>query len=148
MGSRSTPNTISQRRPSRLAVGYLMVAASLILLLGSAVVASPAMAAPLPSGTIRDQQQYVFTMGVVARLGRDSVTLRFEDGQTETYLLNDATTFQTEAGNASTAADLDVGDMVMVVTPENASTAITIVDAGDRGFDAGGPFDIGTDEGA
>jgi len=37
--------------------------------------------------------------------------------------------------------------MVMIITPANDSTAITVVDAGDRGFDAGGPFDIGTDEG-
>src|SRR5207237_1044201 len=97
---------------------------------------------------VRDQQQYVFTMGVVVRLRRDTITLRFEDGQTETYQLNAATTFQTETGGGATAADLDVGDMVMIITPEGASTAITIVDAGDRGFNAGGPFDIGAAEGA
>jgi len=123
--------------------------ASVALLLGSAFAVSPAAATTLPTTIVRDQQQqFVFTMGIVARIGRDTITLRFEDGQTETYRLNDATTFQTETGGAATVADLDVGDMVMIITPANDSTAITVVDAGDRGFDAGGPFDIGTDEGA
>jgi hypothetical protein len=125
----------------------LIGVASVALLIGSALTARPARAATLPDVSVRDQQQYVLTMGVVASVGRDTVTLRFEDGQTESYRITGATMFQTETGGAATAADLDVGDMVMVITQENASTAITIVNAGDRGFDAGGPFDIGPDEG-
>jgi hypothetical protein len=137
----------------------LHIVVGVALLIGSALTVRSAQAkalssqdsqatAAIPSPAAKGQPQLVFTMGIVAGVGRDAVTLRFEDGQTETYQWNDTTTFQTEAGAAATVGDLNVGDMVMIVAPEDSSTAMTIVNAGDRGFDAGGPFDIGSHEGA
>ena len=101
-----------------------------------------------PVTTVQDQPQLVFTMGTVARVGHDAVTLRFEDGQTETYNVGAATTFQTQDGDAATLQDLDVGDMAMIITSEGSSTASVIVDGGNTGFNAGGPYDIGEHEGS
>src|SRR4051794_28290857 len=62
-------------------------------------------AAPPVSLNIRDNRQYVFTMGVLADVHRDAVTLRFEDGQTERYAVDATTTIYTENGEAQSVAD-------------------------------------------
>jgi hypothetical protein len=138
----------------------LLVTAGLALATGVAIVPSTTHAAttsPSDSSAVTtpaastsaapSQPQLEFTMGTVAHVDHDAVTLRFEDGQTETYIVGSTTTFQTQDGSAATLADLDVGDMAMIITSEGSSTAAVIVDAGDTGFDAGGPYDIGGSEG-
>ena len=97
---------------------------------------------------VRSSEQYVFTIGIVDFVGADAITLSFEDGGTETYRLNGATTIQTQNGDALRLADLDIGQMVIVIAAEQDSMAVTIVSGGDAGFHAAGPNDIrGHDDG-
>lgn len=105
-------------------------------------------ASRLASGLgIRAGEQYVFSMGVVDRVGAETLTIRFADGDTETYRLDGATTFQTQNGDALSAGDLAVGEMVIVLTAEDDSLAVTVVSGGEEGFHAVGPADIrGHDE--
>ncbi len=92
-------------------------------------------------------EQYVFSMGVVDTVSADELTLRFADGDTETYTLDGATTIQTQNGDALRVADLEVGEMVIVLTVENDPLAVTIVSGGAEGFHEAGPADIrGHDE--
>ena len=96
---------------------------------------------------IRASEQYVFSMGIVDWVSAESLRLRFEDGETETYALDGATTIQTQNGDALDLADLAIGDMVIVLTVENDRTAATIVSGGEAGFHDAGPADIrGHDE--
>jgi hypothetical protein len=96
---------------------------------------------------LRASEQYVFSMGVVDRVGAETLTIRFADGDTETYRLDGATTFQTQNGDALGVSDLAVGEMVIVLTVEDDSLAVTVVSGGDEGFHAVGPADIrGHDE--
>ena len=102
---------------------------------------------PASDLTIRASEQYVFSMGVVDRVGAETLTIRFADGVAETYRLDGATTFQTQNGDALSVADLAVGEMVIVLTVEDDSLAVTVVSGGDEGFQAVGPADIrGHDE--
>ena len=96
---------------------------------------------------VQASEQYVFSVGIVARVGADTLTLRFDDGVTETYRLDRATTIQTQNADALRLADLEVGQMAIVLTVENDSMAVTIVSGGEEGFHDAGPGDIrGHDE--
>ena len=96
---------------------------------------------------VEASEQYVFSMGIVDAVGADRLTLRFADGVTETYTLDGATTVQTQNGDALRVADLEVGEMVIVLTVENDPVAVTIVSGGADGFHDAGPRDIrGHDE--
>src|SRR4051812_28366961 len=110
-----------QHQPARVGLRRALVTASLALLLAagpSTAFASSEPAAPsAPIGAtppassstaVQAQPQLVFTMGTVAKLDQNAVTLRFEDGQTETYRVGAATTIQKQDGGAATFADLDV----------------------------------------
>jgi hypothetical protein len=92
-------------------------------------------------------EQYVFSMGIVDAVSADRLSLRFADGYTETYTLDGATTVQTQNGDALRVADLEVGEVVIVLTVENDPVAVTIVSGGAEGFHEAGPADIrGHDE--
>ena len=96
---------------------------------------------------VQASEQYVFSVGIVDRIGADALTLRFDDGDTETYRLDRATTIQTQHGDALRLADLEIGQMAIVLTVENDSMAVTIVSGGEEGFHDAGPGDIrGHDE--
>ena len=96
---------------------------------------------------LRASEQYVFSMGVVDRVGAETLTIRFSDSDTETFKLDGATTFQTQNGDALSVADLEVGEMVIVLTVEDDPLAVTVVSGGNEGFHAVGPADIrGHDE--
>jgi hypothetical protein len=97
--------------------------------------------------SVQASEQYVFSMGIVDQVGADRLTLRFDDGVTETYTLNGATTIQTQNGDELRVADLEVGEMAIVLTVENDPLAVTIVSGGAAGFHEAGPADIrGHDE--
>jgi len=153
--SSGAPLLIQHGQPQqsrRIRLRSLLVTAVLALLVGLSAGPTVIYAeAPTPPGVqpsaATNQPQLVFTMGTVASVTRDAVTLRFEDGQTETYTVGSATTLQNQDGNTAKLSDLDVGDMAMIIVPEGSTTAAVIVDGGDVGFDAGGPFDIGESEG-
>ena len=86
-------------------------------------------------------------MGIVDRVSATTVTLHFDDGATETYSVNGATTIQTQNGDALRLDDIAVGEMVIVLTLENDPLAVTIVSGGAEGFHEAGPADIrGHDE--
>lgn len=96
---------------------------------------------------LRASEQYVFSMGIVDRVDAETLTIRFADGDTETFRLDGTTTFQTQNGDALSLTDLEVGEMVIVLTVEDDSLAVTVVSGGDEGFHAVGPGDIqGHDE--
>lgn len=102
-------------------------------------------AAVVPSALA--SEQYVFSMGIVEAVSADRLTLRFDDGVTETYTVNGATTIQTQNGDALRVADLEVGEVAIVLTVENDPVALTIVSGGMGGFHEAGPADIrGHDE--
>ena len=162
---RTVANQARRRELTRLHLsmnrrGALLMAGLVVLMAVSGWSVGPARAAPHPardSGVptphlvatmgIRASEQYVFSMGVVDRMSADALTLRFGDGETETYALDGATTIQTQNGDALDLADLAVGDMVIVLTVENDRTAVTIVSGGEEGFHDAGPGDIrGHDE--
>ena len=141
--------------------GFTLLTAGVLLLLlaaGSSVASAHAASSPAPIEVadsmdqpivpaIRADEQYVFSMGIVDRVGAGSLTINFGDGATETYTLNGATTVQTQNGDALRAADLQIGDMVIVLTVENESLARTIVSGSETGFHDAGPADIrGHDE--
>ena len=143
----------SYARLARALFGFMM---ALLLVAGSAPAASAA-AAPGSAGMVvtavpavglpaRDDRQYVYTMGVLADLGRDTITLRFDDGQTERFAVNTATSIHSVNGEPQSVADLAVGDMVIVITEQDDTTAVTIVNSDAASFSAGGPFDIGDAE--
>ena len=140
------------RRRSSLGRGRALLAGLLLMLTAiGGVPAIPAHAASAPllvlATDVRAGEQYVFSMGIVDRVSAESLTLRFDDGYTETYTLNGATTIQTQNGDALSLADLEVGEMVIVLTVENDPVAVTIVSGGAEGFHDAGPGDIrGHDE--
>ena len=138
-------------RRSSLGRGRALLAGLLMLTAIGGVPAIPAHAASAPllvlATDVRAGEQYVFSMGIVDRVSAESLTLRFDDGYTETYTLNGATTIQTQNGDALSLADLEVGEMVIVLTVQNESLAVTIVSGGEEGFHEAGPGDIqGHDE--
>jgi hypothetical protein len=90
----------------------------------------------------RVDEQYVFSVGVVDRVSVNSLTLRFADGATETYTLNGSTTVQSQNGDTLNVADLEMGEMVIVLSLENDPLARTIVSGGDAGFHEATPADI------
>jgi len=165
MDRRTVAGSVHRRELTRLRLylgrGCALMTAGLLLLMtvsdssaapvhaaSSAALADTAFTSRLAAVPgIRASEQYVFTIGIVDRVSADALTLRFEDGATETYTLNGATTIQTQNGDALGLADLEIGDMVIVLTVENSSTAVTIVNGGENGFHAAGPGDIrGHDE--
>lgn len=95
---------------------------------------------------LRGDRQYVFSMGILVRVTYEAITVRFEDGQTVTYDVDDATTIHTPNGYLESVPDLHVGNMVIVITEEHKTKALTIVNSGDRAFSEGGPYDIGEHE--
>ena len=101
-----------------------------------------AIGSPVVRG-FRDEHQYVFSIGILLRVTYKAITVRFEDGQTTTYDVDEATTIHTSTGQFEGVADLEVGNMVIVITEEHKTKAITIVNSGDRTFPEGGPYDIG-----
>ena len=107
---------------------------------------SPAEAAPMtPQETatqVGSNKDYVFSVGTVDRLSADSLTLRFDDGSTETYALNATTAVQSQNGDALTRNDLQVGEMAIVLNVEHDPTALTVVSGGAAGFHEAGPADI------
>ena len=97
--------------------------------------------------SVRASEQYVFSVGIVEAVTADRLTLRFDDGMTETYTVNGATTVQTQNGDTLRVADLAVGEMAIVLTVEDDPVAVTIVSGGADGFHEAGPADIrGHDE--
>ena len=104
-----------------------------------------AIGSPVAPG-FRDDRQYVFSIGIVLRVTYDAITVRFEDGQTTTYEVGEATTIHTSTGHLESVSDLDVGNMVIVITEEHKTKALIIVNSGDRAFPEGGPYDIGEHE--
>jgi hypothetical protein len=96
--------------------------------------------------SLRDDRQYVYSLGLLARVTNDAITLRFDDGQIETYGVDAATTIHTPNGDVQHLADLQVGQTVLVITEEHAAAAVTIVNGGDHGFPEDGPYDIGENE--
>jgi hypothetical protein len=96
--------------------------------------------------SIRDDRQYVFSIGILARVTDGTIALRFDDGQTQTYRVDAATTIHTPNGDVEHLADLAVGNMVLVITEEHQATAVTVVNSGGPRFAEGGPYDIGDSE--
>jgi len=143
-------------RPGRRVLG----AAGLLMLLtfGSASTAAAAPAwtphaaearaaiHPANAWSVRDSRDYVFSEGTIIGVGSHVVTIRAEDGQMESYTLDDATTIQTQDGDAQRLADLKVGNAALVLSVENTSTAVTIVNGGDAGFHEAGPADMRGDD--
>jgi hypothetical protein len=104
---------------------------------------SPATQATPPPHTERaNADQLVFSMGLLAAVDARTVTLTFADGQSETFNVAPQTTIQTQNGDAQTVADLDIGNMVVVIAHEDDPTALTIVNGGDAGFHEAGPADM------
>lgn len=97
---------------------------------------------PPPTPAARGDVQLVFSIGTLAGVGQQAITLAFDNGQTETYQLGPATTVQTQNGDAQALTDLDLGATVIVIADETSQTAITIVNGGDSGFYEAGPADI------
>jgi hypothetical protein len=139
--------------------------ATLAILAGMLLVPASALASPVLPGNSSDaaheetvgdvayqnapqpDRQYVFSVGFVDRVSAESLTLRFDDGATETYRLNGATEIQTQNGDELRRADLAVGEMAIVLSVENDPTAVTVVSGGAEGFHDAGPADIrGHDE--
>jgi hypothetical protein len=107
---------------------------------------SPAEAAPMTrqetTAAVNSNKDYVFSVGTVDRVSADSLTLRFDDGSTETYALNATTAVQSQNGDALTRGDLQIGEMAIVLNVENDPTAVTVVSGGAAGFHEAGPADI------
>jgi hypothetical protein len=107
---------------------------------------SPAKAASMTSqktaAQVDSNKDYVFSVGMVDRVSIDSLTLRFDDGSTETYALNATTAVQSQNGDALTRNDLKTGQMAIVLNVEHDPTALTVVSGGTAGFHEAGPADI------
>jgi hypothetical protein len=126
----------------------------LVLLGGTAIAPASAAAAPLSpteaplmtrqeTATQADSsKEYVFSVGTVDRVSADSLTLRFDDGSTETYRLNATTAVQSQNGDALTRTDLKIGEIAIVLNVQNDPTALTVVSGGSAGFHEAGPADI------
>lgn len=123
------------RSGPRLGRGWASVLGLMLLTIALAVHGSHAPA-------VRASEQYVFSMGIVDAVSADWLTLRFAEGATETYRLNGATLVQTQNGDALRVADLEVGEVVIVLTVEHDPLAVTIVSGGMEGFHEAGPADI------
>jgi hypothetical protein len=87
------------------------------------------------------------TPGTVSAASATSLTLAANDGSTKTYTLDDKTVIRgkpdmTTPGNRPAATTLKQGDLVVVVTKNNETTARFIMDGGTEGFGprGGGPF--------
>ena len=130
--------------------GWVLLVALMMLLAVSSVLTVPVYASVAPSQAgvvVRTSEQYVFSMGIVDRVTATTLTLRFDDGTTETYTLDGTTTIQTQNGDALRLDDIEAGEMVIVLTVENDPLAVTIVSGGEAGFHEAGPADIrGHDE--
>jgi hypothetical protein len=136
--------------------GRIFVLATLMLLLGVTLLPTTAAQAatsagmlqhhvsaqPIPTPSVRADTQLVFSVGTLSRVEQQTVTVAFDDGQTETYRLVPGTTIQTQNGDAQVLADLDVGSTIVVIADETDLTALTIVNGGDAGFHDAGPADI------
>jgi hypothetical protein len=117
------------------------------LLLGLALLATAFGVQAAGTPIVRAGGQYVFSVGIVDAVSPDRLTLRFDDGATETYTVNGETTIQTQNGDVLRVADLEVGEMAIVLTAEDDPLALTIVSGGAEGFHEAGPADIrGHDE--
>lgn len=104
-------------------------------------------AAGIPAApTIRDDRQYVFSIGMLTRVTDGAITLGFDDGQTQTYYVDAATTIHTPSGDVEHLADLAIGNMVIVITEEHQTTAVIVVNSGGPHFAEGGPYDVGDGE--
>lgn len=90
----------------------------------------------------QERRDYVFSVGILDQVSTDTVTLRFEDGATETYGVDSATSVQGQNADAQSLADLEPGTMVIVIANEHDATAVTIVNGGPEGFHEAGPADI------
>jgi len=143
----------SYARLARALFGFMMA----LLLMAGGTSAASAAAAPGSAGAtltavpadglpVRDDRQYVYTMGVLADVRRDTITLRFDDGQTQRFAVNTATTIHRADGEPQSVANLAVGEMVIVITEQDDTTAVTIVNSDASSFSASGPFDIGDGE--
>ncbi len=151
-----TPHTLERIVFQVRLRGRVFVLATLMLLLGVALLPTAAAQAaapvglsqqqvtaqPVPTPTVRSDTQLVFSVGTLSNIEKQTVTLAFDDGQTETYRLVPGTTFQTQNGDAQELADLDVGSTVVVIADETNLTALTIVNGGESGFHDAGPADI------
>jgi len=104
-------------------------------------------ARPMEATSVRDDRDYVYSVGTIASVSGQTVTLRFDDGQTETYTLDVATTIQTQNGDAQRLTDLKAGNLALVLSVENSTTAVSIVNGGDAGFHEAGPADMRGHEG-
>lgn len=101
-----------------------------------------AEATPTSSGERANADQIVFSMGLLAAIDTQTVTLTFADGQAETFKIAPQTTIQTQNGDAQRISDLDIGNMVVVIAREDDPTALTIVNGGDAGFHEADPADM------
>lgn len=100
--------------------------------------ASPSVSTP----ALRDSRAYVFSVGILTRVEGRSITLRFDDGQTETFTLDASTTIRTQNGDEQTLADLKVGNTVLVIAEERSPVAVSVVNGGQTGFHEASPADI------
>jgi hypothetical protein len=123
-------------RHKALVIAVLVMVALVLLVTIDSLSAAPA------ASSAPDSRQYVFTMGTIAQVSDDAITLRFEDGQTETYRLDATTTIQTQNADAQSVDDLEVGNAALVISEESHTTALTIVNGGEAGFHEAGPADI------
>ena len=147
----TNPPLLFPRRVLAMTISLLM---GLGTLAATAVHASPAAAtlgtadvAGIPvTPSIRDDRQYVFSIGMLARVTDGTITLRFDDGHMQTYRVGAATTIHTPTGAVEHLDDLAVGDMVLVITEEHQATAVTVVTSGGPDFAESGPYDIGDGE--
>src|SRR5215210_3429903 len=123
------------RSGSSLGRWWALLAALMLLAVGS-VPTAPVHAASTPAQAdtvIRASEQYVFSVGIVDRVSNGSLTLRFDDGSTETYTVDSKTAIQSQNADALTLADLEIGEMAIVLTVENDPLAVTVVSGGQDG---------------
>lgn len=111
-------------------------------MLQTIVLPPAALAAPVVSSEARGNVDYVFSIGILERVDARSITVRFDDGQMETFMLDAATTIRTQNGDDLDRASLKPGYTVMVIAEENSPLAISIVNGGETGFLPAGPADI------
>jgi len=121
----------------------MLLAVLALLTIGS--LPAPAYASSTSAQAIsatRADEQYVFSVGIVDRVGNGSLTLRFDDGSTQTYTVDNKTTIQSQDADALTLADLEIGEMAIVLTIKDDPLAVTVVSGGAAGFHEAGPADI------